>query len=497
MKQKYLLLLVLVLAVFTSCSKNDYLNVIPKDATLVASVNVANLAEKAELSGSSAVESVNKYIGLVFNGEAKSKIENYVSDPREIGVDFSSPIYMFATPSQCFCLTMRVGSKSKVDDFVNLLVEQGLCGKPVERDDMMTGTLLDEVEFAYDDNTFLFLYSYGDGGSAIRKQFVAQLFAQDKDDSFVSTEHFDIMDDDKKDMVMYSNLAGLPNETAMMYKQLLPNGVRISDVEMVASLTFEDGKAVYDVEMNGVTEKAKKTIEEWNKNFRKIEGRYIDSPSKDFLVWGCFGVEGNWFFEGLKNNSEFKQILYIVERAIDIEQIIRSIDGDLAFVIPSSFVTGESDNSVVDFIATAKVKKTKFLDDVDYWKRSMKDYGLSMRDCGKNQYVVSGNDMDMCWGVDGDDVYIATSDAFRRNIASQRSDLLGEYKDDILKSSGYIYVNLQSLPLMELAQLRGIPYASKLTNVKALIIKIESSRKGQIVFEMKDKKTNFLKQFFN
>lgn len=496
---KFSVLVTLIVVLFASCSKNDYLNVIPKDATFVASVNFANIAEKGELSESAYIESLKQYMGIMLNEDAQKQVEEYISDPREMGIDFTAPVYMFLTPSKCACITMKVGSKDKVEDLVTLLKEQGLCSKPVEREGFMTGTLLEDIEYAYDSNTLLVLASLNDGSSAIGKQVVAQLFDQEKDDSFVSTERFDIMDDnDDKDVVMYCNLASVPNDMSMAFKSSLPDGVRLSDVDIVSTMSFLDGKAVMDINVNGLTDKAKKAFEDTDKHMRKIQGQYVDAPAEDFFVWACFGVDGEWFLKNLKKNDSAKQLLLLVERAIDIEQIIRSVDGDMAFVLPSTFITGESGSGVIDFIATAQVKDTKFLADVDYWKRTMRDYGLSMSEGGKNQYVINGNDMSMCWGVDDNNVYMASTEAFNSNLTSRRSTLLNGYKSDILHSRFYMYVNLQSLPLAELATMSGAPgYAGVLQSFKAFTIKSESSNKVQLTLELKDKKKNFVKAIFN
>jgi len=497
MKHKVILFFVIILAVLSSCSKNDYLNVIPKDATYVSSVNMANIAQKGELGESPLMDMAKGYMGIMLSKDAQETVKSYMEDPREMGIDFTAPIYIFKTPAQAMGVTMKVGSDDKLEGFLKLLQDQNMCSKPVERDGMFTGTILDDIDFAYNDNTFLLVMSLNDGGSAVRLQQIIKLFEQEKDDSFLSTEAYEKMDDDKKDIIIYSNLAAVPIDYAMTVKSLVPNGVKLADVEIFASLAFQDGRAVLSSEINGKTESAQKALDEANKHFRKIEGRYIDSPSENFFVWGCAGVDGNWLLNTLKQDVKIKQMLFLVERAIDIEQIIRSVDGDLSVVLPSTFVTGNSANSVIDFIATAKIKDEKFLDDVPDWKQSMKEYNIKMIETGKNNWVLSGGDMKINWGVDDDNVYIATSDAFNSNAFSKRSQVLKDYESEIKDNLVFIYMNLSSLPLKEVASVIQVPgMASRLTALKALVIKSPSAHKMEMVLELKDQKTNFLKQMF-
>lgn len=492
---KVFITIFLAVVALCSCNKSDYLSVVPSDATFVASANLAALAEKGDFSNSSISSSVDAYLPLVFSGESKNKMKGYLESPKEMGIDFREPVYIFKTVNQCVGMTMKMLDKGDFENFIKVLQNQNLATKPVERDDIMTGTFLDDVDYAYDGKTILLLASVGEGGSAIGKQTLVKLFKQDKDDSFVNTEEYEQLSAKSDcDISIFSNMAALPQDLAVQFKSLIPNGVRFTDVELIASVDFKNGKAVLTSELMGTNDKAKKMLKEGDDNFHKIEGRYVDMPTSDFLMWGCMGVNGEWLLDKLKQDNDMKQRLFLVERGIDIEAMIKSIDGDMAITLPKSFYTDEEASST-NFMACGQLKSSKFLDDVDYWKQGMKEYGLNMQSIGKNEYLLSSSDFKMCWGVNDDDLFIGSQSAYQEMANSQKSTLISSNKDEIKKCQAYVYVNLKELPLMQIAEMSGVPFLKKAASkLNAIVYKCKSSSQMELSIELTDDKENFLKE---
>lgn len=492
---KSLIVIFLAVIALSSCNKSDYLTVVPADATFVASANLSALAEKSDLSNSDLASSIDTYLPLVFSGDSKNKMKKYMDSPKDMGIDFREPVYVFKTVNQCVGMTMKMLDKSDFEGLIKVLQNQSLATKPVERDGIMMGTFLDDIDYAYDGKTLLLLASVGEGGSAIGKQTLVKLFKQDKDDSFVNTEAFEQMSEkSERDIAIFSNMAALPQDVAVQLKSLVPSGVRFTDVELLASVDFQKGKAVLTSELIGTNDKAKKMLKEGDENFHKIEGRYVDMPTSDFLVWGCMGVNGEWLLDKLKQDNDMKQKLFLIERGIDIEAMIKSIDGDIAITLPKSFYTDE-DVANTNFMVCGTLKSSKFLDDVDYWKQGMKEYGLSMQSIGKDEYLLSSPDFKMCWGVNGDDLFIGSHSTYQSMANSQKSTLISGNKDEIKKCQAYVYVNLKELPLAQLAEMTGVPFIIKAASkLNSIVYKCKSTSEMELSIGLTDDKENFLKE---
>ena len=491
MKQiRMLATLLCVLVALASCHKTDYVQVIPQDASFVVSADIAGIAGKADLPGSSLMQTVNNYMGLITSGEARQQLQHYIDEPASMGIDFTRPLYFFIA-GEYAGLTMCVADGGDVEKFIQMLTSQNLCRGASEADGTKTALLLDDVVLTYDTHTLLLLANTQKGSVAQARQVAAQLMKQDKELSFAASEAYGKMDGKGDcDIVAYSNGAALSGDLLESVKSFLPTGIRPVDIELFSSLSFQKGRAVLTANVEGKSNAAQKLLEEGNDNFRKIEGRYISLPQEDFALWACMGVKGSWLLERLKQESNSKQFLLMLERAIDIEQIIRSTDGDIAMTFPKAAMA-DRDFKKADFMLMARVDDTDFLDDVDYWQKTMKDYGATMTKTKGNDYILKASDYTLNWGVDGKDVYFASPRMFASYVTSQRSKVLESVESDIKQNQVYIYCNLENI-VGNVRTGRSV-IDTMAGQLKVLIIKSRSSNSIEISVELKSDEENFLK----
>lgn len=478
----------LVLVALASCHKTDYIQVIPQESSLVVSANIAKMATDGDLANSNLMGVVNQYMGLITVGDARQQFQHYVDNPADLGVDFTQPVYFFKA-GDITGVTMRVADDDDVEKFVQMLNSQGLCSNVQTVDGVKLTQFLDDIVFAYNAHTMLMLANVS--GSLVQtRQIAAQLMNQDKASSFVETEAYDEMDDQSdRDIVAYTNGAALSGELLESIKSMLPTGIRPIDIELFSSVEFEKGKAVLKAEITGKSQTAQKLLDEGDDNFYKIKGRYLE-PQEDFAAWMAMGVKGGWLLDHLKQNPQAKQTLLMLERAIDVEAIIRSIDGDVAITFSKDFDT-EKGLAGADFMLMANVENTDFLEDVDYWQKTMKQYGVSMSRTKGNDYVLTANDFSLNWGVDDKDVYFASAKMFAANATAQRSQLLSSRDEEIKDSQFYIYVNLETLLKRTRTGNSALDHA--LGQFKAFVVKSESSSSVEFSLELKDDSQNFLK----
>lgn len=486
----------------------DYMNVIPANATFVAAVDVKTIAEDAKLENSAVMKTLDSYIGAVALGKEKKALKDYMKEPEKMGIDFRSPVYAFKTAGEGLGITMKVGDKDTMEEFIACLVKQNLATKATEKDGVMCGTLLEDIAYTYNNSTLLLFASLEKMSAVKNKQMSVELMKLEADDSFCSTKAFDTMCDQKgKDIVIYSNLGALPQSFAKKATSFIPKDVKNTDLEVVASIDFEKGRAVLASSVWGKTDKAQALIDEADDNMKKIDGKYLDMPTQNTLVWIGMGAKGEWLLKKMKDSKTTKELLFIVERAIDIEQMIAAVDGDVAVAVPASAIQNSLISSVTnklkkddsigfDFYAKAEIDNDDFLDDVEDWQKSMKDYGMKMKETGDKEYRLELDGKDVNWGVtDDDDLFIATARAYKKNAKAEKSGLLKEYESEIKDSKVFAIVNLKSIPVKTITFLSGVPeVGKKLSIFKAIIIKSPSADKMEIVIELDNKEENFLKQ---
>ena len=162
-----------------------------------------------------------------------------------------------------------------------------------------------------------------------------------------------------------------------------------------------------------------------------------------FVLWASAGFNGEWLLGQLKKEANLKQQLFLAERAIDIEKMIKSIDGDLMLTIPAI----DSDAMFeVPYLLVGQTKNQDFLNDVDYWTTSMREYGLSMTSTGDNQYRLNADDMTFYWGTRPKELYFTSSpDLVKTALSGQGSDVLKALDDEIRDSRLFVYLNIQQM----------------------------------------------------
>lgn len=481
--------LLLAAVLFVACHKTDYVQVVPQEASVVVSVNVAHIVQEGDLANSGLMQFLNRYLGLITAGDAKQQLRHYMENPGDMGIDFTSPLYGFKA-GNFVGVTMRIDDADDVEKFIGMLASQGIAQTAPEEDGVKQSILLDDIVMSYNSHTMLVLANAGDGNVMQTRQIALGLMDLEKDFSFVGTETYSQMEKRGDcDVVAYSNGAALSEDVLGTLYSFIPKGVRLVDLEVFSAVAFQDGKAVLTADIQGKSNAAKKLLEEGNKNFHKIEGRYIQAPMEGFAVWACLGVKGSWLLDQLKQDDQAKMLLVALERAIDVEAILRAVDGDVAITLPKDF-SGKQMLSQ-DFMLTAKVDNKDFMKDVDYWRDTMKEYGMSMTQAKDNHFVLKMPEYTLNWGLDGDDVYFASAKMFAANNISKRSQLLDPLSDEIKKQQLYVFVDLENL-LSDTPLQLGI-VNKVMGQMKSLTLKSRSSNSVELTVEIKDSSVNFLK----
>ena len=477
-------LFVFALLALCSCSKKDYLKIIPADATVVASVNLRSLSEKSDFANSALMGMMER---VVIDGEM-DELQEYKDNPLATGIDFTQPLYVFLMQNKMYGIVAKVSDKDDFEDFIAALRKHNLASRPVEKNGVMCGTI-GAMNFAFNDDALLMIDGNGASANTIVKMMKRE------GESFIDTKAYGRMSDaDGKDVVMYANLGHLPESAQQEFKKNVLNGaLNVGDVEFMSSVDFVKGSAIMTTKWWGKTEKAQKAIDEMKDGFRRIEGDYLDDLPKDLFVWIGIGTTGEKALEWLKGNAQTKEALFMLERGVDVEQMIRSIDGDVSVAV--SGINNMYFDSKMDFTIRAKLKSSSFLADVNDWKRSMADYGMSMRNNGKDSYILTIDGEDLYWGVDGNELYFSMPKSYQKMRSEAGYSSLKEYEKDIKKSNYFLYLDLQwILGNNGFYSVVARNFGVNLQDLKAVILKSSAHDEMVLQIDMDNDDENFLKQ---
>ena len=282
------------------------------------------------------------------------------------------------------------------------------------------------------------------------------------------------MNEEEKDIVSCSNgevPKGMGALSTAFSTLLLPPSVKAKDLYFVSWGNFENGQMVFSSHVYGKTEKAQKALQEMDNQLGAIEGKYIGRASDKTLVWAGAHVKGDWMLGKLKGVKDIKELLFMAERAIDIEQMLRTVDGDMAVELRVE----EADYNAKDpfgYMAYAELKNTD--------------------DNGENQYLLVANKDTIGWGVQDKDLYFVSANS---NVQEQGGNpSLEACKDDIQKNKFYLWVDLTKIPWAKFAQKNLPPFAEPLSKLNVLVVKASSADEVTLTLELKNKDENILKQ---
>lgn len=135
----------------------------------------------------------------------------------------------------------------------------------------------------------------------------------------------------------------------------------------------------------------------------------------DALAGIFMNVNGEQFLPMMQSNRSLQTLLMGINQAVDMDNIMRSVDGDMAIVLPT---LGDAD---LKMMMAAKLAHSKWLGDVDYWKTSC-PAGAKIANWGKNSYFYTDGKTSFYFGVTDDKQFFSGSDELTALYAVKASN---------------------------------------------------------------------------
>ncbi len=479
---------VVVLALLTvACSKGDYTRVIPKEATLVATVDLQQMAADAELGQGRLMEWLKNYGRLVVSGEGQEKLSLLFDDPSLSGIDFSEPACLFLLPGKTLGMVFKVDDTDLLDGFFLSLSREQVCSQPTGQDGLTWTELLGDVPVAYDDCSLLLLLPLGgQQAPALLRQQIRQSFSLDSERQFASTALFGELSRMQGVVNVVGLQSALPSSFSRSLLSLLPSGIRPDELAWQATAAFDGAAATVEVRLTGAGGQTDRLPGDNDKHLRKIKGTFAGAADSLFPVWASVGCEGEWLLQMLRRQARSKEALFLLERGIDIERMMRQIDGDVTFGLSSLSArrVGES----ADFIAMAEIRNSDFLNDVPAWVQTARDYNISLVSRQPGQFELKADNRVLCWGVDDGALYLASQPALQQRALSPRRPPAQDVMERMRASWLFVHADCGAFGASR------TPWLAVLDDVE---LSADSSTHFSLSVRAKDRRRNFLAQLLD
>jgi len=395
-----------------SCSGDDYVNAVPENSIAVASVDVNRLSEN----------------GGDASGKARLKEMFKVDDIKDCGIDLSEKLYLFETIDGNMGAVAKVADEKDLDTWLNKMADTGFCKKTSERKGCRFTVIKDTWVTGFSSDALIIIGPVLPEGQAEVRRQMTKMLELDEEKSIKTSPLFDKLAAIEGPLAIVAQVAALPDKFVAPFTIGAPVDADASQVMISAEINKGEGFIEVTGEPFSFNENIDKSLKEAFNIFRPITDRYFESMPDNAFFGAFMNVDGKEFINLLHANKSFQALLAGVNMAIDMDKIIKSVDGDMAFVMPK-YSEGSTQIRLV-----AKLGSKDFLGDVGYWKQSSPS-GSKIEDWGKDAYCYTNGSLSYYFGVSEDMQYYSGSTP-------------DEARGSILKAS-------KTLPTGVLSQLKG------------------------------------------
>lgn len=434
------------LFVFSSCRKEqeneNYMHALPSDVSMVLSLNLENLAQKADLSTLITPEMTANMISSLQKGakaETSLLMEKIVKDPTELGWDLSKEMFVFVNAKKnSVGFLSAIKDETKVRSWVDALKKEGAVEEIKSGDVTVLSEKRTGAVCAFSKIAFLFLGGSNPVMAAGTLQSDAEiLLKQTGDAGLFANESFQYFLSERHDMNVWFSLANYPDELTALYKSMFPD-MDMSSIVYNGYIQFEKG----NIEIKGrnvVTDpETEKLLKKYNEQITgKMSGKFLNNmPDNMWLSMGGHVKNGKVMMEMIGKSPIMKQYLALVTKGdmnIDIEKLISSLNGDIllgvaqpaekTLLVPNIVLCMQaSDNSLAEVVKTLFETKS-----IPYEQISPNNYKFS----------IPGIDLKVYWGyrngvfyaMNDDAVYTAFIEGTAANSAFTGSAEANMFKD--------------------------------------------------------------------
>lgn len=380
--QRLVVFAVVSLAVlFSACSNEDYLNAIPANSIVVASVDIVKMSGQNKGD----TQSANLIKDLL-----------QIDDVSDCGLDITSKLYLFESIEGNLGLVAKVSDKGSLETWLQKLSKKGHCSSVFKRGNCHFCTIKGSWVAGFNSTVAVVMGPVITSQVPAVQQQILKYTEQDENDGLKCSPLFDRLDSIDAPISIVAQVAALPDKLSAPFSFGAPKEADASQIIVAAGVNFStNGYIDISGETFSLNKDINKALQTSLKTFRPITRKRLGGMSTNDALGVFLNVDGKRFIELLHSNRSFQLLLTGINTAIDMDNIIRSIDGDIAIVMP------RYEESGVSLRMGANLVDKKFLADVAYWKQSCPKDG-HIEDMGKDSYCYKDKTMSYYFGVTDD-----------------------------------------------------------------------------------------------
>ena len=386
-KTRFFIIASLMIVLMSACSDNDYLNAIPSKSTAVISIDMSRLNGQEQEQ----------------NQEHILKTMLHVDDVSKCGLDVKEKVYLFETIDGNLGLCAKVADEGDVSNWLSELSQQRICSTVTERKGFHFAVLKDSWLVGFSSKALLVMGPVvAEAQAEMQHQMVRYLNA-DEDAGIKSSKLFAQLDSIDSPMAMVAQAVALPEKFVAPFTLGAPKDADASQIVIAAGMDVEDGVLKIAGRTFSFNPSINQALVKSQQVFRPIQGDYVQSMPDDAMAGIFMNVAGSRFLPLVQSNQGLQTLLMGINASIDMDNILRSVDGDMSIVLP----TLGADH--MQMMMAARLSHAKWLSDVDYWKQSCPK-GSTIGNWKSNAFCYSSGKTCFYFGVTDDKQFFSGND---------------------------------------------------------------------------------------
>ena len=407
--------LVVFAIMLSSCSGDDYINAIPESSTLLMSTNTAKLT------------------GVGSQQLLKSLL--HFKNIDKTGIDFSANVYFFEDARYNIGLCAKVSDDDKLAD----MLQQAGC-RVEKRRGFRFALLQGNWIVGFSDVSVLLMGPVIPAAIDEMKGQMVQYLKQSEDESIKGTPLMERLQTIDAPMAMVCQASALPEQFITPFTIGAPRDASPSDIMIAASMEVSHGRLLISGQTFSFKKQIDEALQKAQQTYRPIKGDYVKTMSTSDGMGLFMNIDGKNFHKLIRQNRGVSTMLMGINTAIDMDNIIKSIDGDM------TLIASGLGNDKLQMMMGAKLGNSNWLKDVAYWKQSVPKGGR-IGDWGKNCFYYTGNQTAYYFGVTNDMQYMSggSKDEALRSIRPSQNPINNDLQQLIIGNKLVMLINFEAL----------------------------------------------------
>ena len=493
---KYAVLSIVLLLV--GCGKEaEYAKVVPADVDVVVTFDCQRMMDESGLLSPDASDAQKKFLASFKKGLSAGESEFFdqlAANPSETGIDWSQKVYGFyQAETGVTALVMSVTDADKLKATVLTFSGSKIRGRKFSEEGGISWASTRKYDIAVADQASVVILSYGDLKKEVLKARVAGWLTQSKEDSFAASKYHDKLLGVDGEVAVYATMSQIPEKVSMLLNLAYSEEMDLGAMKYFAGISFEDGQLVAQGEVLNEDKK----VEEWLKSIEKVthtlKGKSLEQLPKTTPFWCSIGLKGDKLYDAMLEHPTYGKQMQHMSLPLDIEGVIRSINGDVTLAYPSGLFIDVKNNEILKICVGAITTMGHFI-------------GFDLKELDEDQYEVidqhrqvsrflDKKDVQLHTGMKDETFYLLTSTEGTEELEEEASLAGTPWADDVDDNLLFIAYNFQDEnPLFD-----KYSKSRKSHNaIKAYLDYVTYSQKdfmtNRVVLSLKDKERNIIEQ---